>query len=121
MVAPSRASPLPCLHPHALPAWLQRTRVTCAQALRHLAGHRGLCGRRGDDGGWHSGRSLALAVATALHELARAGGCESPLAGGALPARGCASRQLPDTWSQGPAPQPCFVLISAMSGAVTLN
>lgn len=46
--------------------------------------------------------SPAVAVATALHELARAGGCRSPIAGGALPAHGCAPRQLPDTWSQGP-------------------
>lgn len=67
------------------------------------------------------GRSLALAVATALHELAHAGSCGSPLAVGALPARGCVSRQLPNTWLQGPARQTCFVLISAMSGAVTLN
>lgn len=28
MVAPSRASPLPCLPPHATPAWLQHSRVT---------------------------------------------------------------------------------------------
>lgn len=62
-----------------------------------------------------------MAAATALHELAHAGGCGSPLASGALPACGCASHQLPDTWSQGPAWQPRFVLISAMSGAVTLN
>lgn len=67
------------------------------------------------------GRSLAVAVATALYVLAGAGGCGSPLAGGASLACGGASCQLPDTWSQGPVRQSRFVLISAMSGAVTLN
>lgn len=52
MVAPSGASPLPCPHPQAMPAWLLRTRVTCTQAPRHLAGHRQLCGRWEDAGGW---------------------------------------------------------------------
>lgn len=61
------------------------------------------------------------AVAAARRELARAGGCGSPLAGGTVPPRSAASRQLPGTWSQGPARRPRFVLISAMSGAVTLN
>lgn len=49
-----------------------------------------------------SGTSPAVAVATALHELACAGGRGSPIAGGTLPAYGCAPRQLPNTWSQGP-------------------
>lgn len=35
------------------------------------------------------GRSPAVAVATSLHELARAGGCRSPITVGTLPARLC--------------------------------
>lgn len=70
-MGPSWPSLLPCPRPHTMPAQLQHTGVTCAQALQCPVGHWGLCGH------WvttEGGRSLAVAVATALHVLSGAGG-----------------------------------------------
>lgn len=120
-MAPSRPPPLPRVpaqRPPGPAAPGRRGPEPCSARLGTSTAGGGTLrppGRQGRVARWQE------AVAAALRVLARAGGCGSPLGAGTVPARSRASRRLPGTWWQGPARQPRFVLISAVSGAVTLN